>query len=152
MQSWEKSSQLLLFIKSLLGRRHMNESIMRLLWFNKLPQSMIHIPMAFSKEKTSSQLTELADRIADTYPQKSEVSKVSAENNKEDNAASHLCEICSKDNKGQSRHDFHWPAQSRNSSKGQSPAGNYLYYRWVSKIVIPVYGVSERGALCDWIY
>ena len=23
---------------------------------------------------------------------------------------------------------------------------------WVSKMVIPVYGVSEGEALCDWIY
>ena len=47
-------SQLLRFMKSLLGRRHMDENIMRQLWFEKLPQSMMHILMAFSEEKTPS--------------------------------------------------------------------------------------------------
>ena len=36
------TSHLLRFMKSLLGRRHMNESIMRQVWFEKLPQAMTH--------------------------------------------------------------------------------------------------------------
>ena len=88
-------SQLLRFMKSLLGRRHMNESIMHQLWFEKLPQAMTHILMAFSEEKTPSQLTELADKIADTYHQKPPVSQVSSENHKEDETVSHLCKRCS---------------------------------------------------------
>ena len=36
------TSHLLRFMKSLLGRRHMNESIMRQLSFEKLPQAMAH--------------------------------------------------------------------------------------------------------------
>ena len=38
-------SKLLRFMKSLLGRRHMNESIMRQVWFEKLPQAMADILM-----------------------------------------------------------------------------------------------------------
>ena len=31
--------------------------------------------------------------------------------------------------------------------------GKYTQYMcWVSKMVIPVYGVSEREAPCNWIY
>ena len=72
-------SQLLHFMKSLLGRRHMDERIMRQFWFEKLPQTMTHI----SEEKTPSQLAELTDRIVDTYHQKPSVSQVSSENHKE---------------------------------------------------------------------
>ena len=89
-------SQLLRFMKSLLERRHMDESIMCQLWFEKL-QAMPHILMALSEEVTPSQLTELADRIADTYHQKPSVSQVSSENHKEDEAVSHLCKRCSKE-------------------------------------------------------
>lgn len=49
-----------------------------------------------------SQLAKLNDRIADTNHQKPTVSKVSAENNEENKAVSHLFEKCSKDIKGQS--------------------------------------------------
>ena len=41
-------SQFQWFMKGLLGRRHMDESIMQQLCFEKLPQSMMHILMAFS--------------------------------------------------------------------------------------------------------
>ena len=127
MGDWTPS-QLLRFMKSLLGRRHMDESIMRQLWVKKLPQSMTHILMVFSEEKTPSQLVELAERIADTYHQKPTVSKVSTVNHKEDEAVSHLWERCSMDIKGQSWPDFHKSAQSKNSSKNRPPPGKYLCY------------------------
>ena len=94
-------SQLLRFMKSLLGRRHMDGSIMCQFWFEKLPQAMTYILMVFSEEKTPSQL---ADRIADTYHQKPSVSQVSSENHREDEAVSHLCKRCSMEKRA--RHDL----------------------------------------------
>ena len=121
-------SQLLRFMKSLLVGRHMDESIMHQLWFEKLPQAMTHILMVFSKEKMLSQLAKLADRIADTYHQKRSISQVSLENHKEDEAVSHLCKRCSMVKKGPSRSNFHRSAQSENSSKNWPPPGKYLCY------------------------
>ena len=120
--------QLLRFMKSLLGCRRIDESIIRQLWFKKLSQSMTNILMAFSKEKMPSQLAKLADRITDTYHQKTMVSKISTENHKEDNAVSQLREKCSMDIKGQSRPEFHRSVQSKNSSKNRSPPGKYLCF------------------------
>ena len=34
----------------------------------------------------------------------------------------------------------------------RTETGNNRSVSWVSKMVIPVYGVSEGEALCDWIY
>ena len=121
-------SQLLRFMKSLLRRRHMNESIMRQLWFEKLPQAMTPILRAFSEEKTPSQLTELADKIADTHHQKPSVSQVSSENHKEDEAVLHLCKRCSMEKMGPSRSNFHSSAHSENSSKNRPSPGKYFCY------------------------
>ena len=116
-------------MKSLLGRRHMDESTMRQLWFEKLPHAMTHILVAFSEEKTPSQLAELADRIEDNYHY---VSQVSSENHKEDEAVSHLCKRCSMEKKGPSRSNYHRSAQSKNSSKNRPPSGKYFcYYHFI---------------------
>ena len=119
-------SHLLRFMKSLLGRRHTDESIMRQVWFEKLPQAMTPILRAFSEEKTPSQLAELANRIANTYHQKPLVSQVSSENHREDEAVSHLCKRCSMKKKGPSRSNFHRSAQCENSSKNRPPPGKYF--------------------------
>ena len=50
----DRTPQLMRFIKSLLGRRHMDESIMQRLWFEKLPQSMLHTNGLLQREDTIS--------------------------------------------------------------------------------------------------
>ena len=44
---------------------------------------------------------------------------------------------------------FTSPASSHEEDATQ---GQFWSSCWVSKMVIPVYGVSEGKALCDWIY
>ena len=60
-------SQLLRFMKSLLGNKKLEDTILKQLWLEKLPLGMRRIVAALDENATLEKLASVADKVAETY-------------------------------------------------------------------------------------